>query len=59
MPEYPMLRHYLELVTELPWNKVFVNGRSFIILHRSQARRESTSSRHARTSTPTTTLLTL
>jgi len=21
MPEYPMLRHYLELVTELPWNK--------------------------------------
>ena len=24
MPEYPMLRHYLELVTELPWNKVFV-----------------------------------
>ena len=22
MPEYPMLRHYLELVTELPWNKV-------------------------------------
>lgn len=25
MPEYPMLRHYLELVTELPWNKVFVS----------------------------------
>ena len=22
MPEYPMLRHYLELVAELPWNKV-------------------------------------
>jgi len=21
MPEYPMLRHYLELVAELPWNK--------------------------------------
>ena len=28
MPEYPMLRHYLELVTELPWNKVFL---SFIL----------------------------
>jgi ATP-dependent Lon protease len=21
MPEYPMLRHYLELITDLPWNK--------------------------------------
>lgn len=21
MPEYPMLRHYLELISELPWNK--------------------------------------
>ena len=21
MPEYPMLRHYLELVADLPWNK--------------------------------------
>ncbi len=21
MPEYPMLRHYLELLAELPWNK--------------------------------------
>jgi len=24
MPEYPMLRHYLELVAELPWNKTSV-----------------------------------
>jgi ATP-dependent Lon protease len=21
MPEYPMLRHYLELIADLPWNK--------------------------------------
>ena len=25
MPEYPMLRHYLELVAELPWNKVAIS----------------------------------
>lgn len=22
MPEYPMLRHYLELIADLPWDKV-------------------------------------
>merc|ERR1711962_45787 len=33
MPEYPMLRHYLELVTELPWNK---SSEEKIDIHRAR-----------------------
>ena len=48
MPEYPMLRHYLELVAELPWNKVGFSVYYWTIQLLSQASKESINIKKAR-----------